>query len=150
MSDDKNSEARGFLTKPGAAAITNISTAFLGSLVHAACIVQPTRRDFRSVELGDMVQRAGANKLHTTASQVSIHIRDSMHDANLLHLIRRLDEITHHTPLTHQDEEWLVQNRIAFSVSSYSLSSFHFFPTNPRPVPQCSRCSAHMVPLKYR
>jgi hypothetical protein len=96
--------------------------AFFGSLVHAACVVQPTRRDFSSVELGDMVRRAGANKLHATATQISAHIGDFRHDANILHSVKGLDEITHHTPLNREDEEWLVQNRITFSVSI--LSSF--------------------------
>jgi len=73
-----------------------------------------------------MVQRAGVNKLHTTAAQVSVHIRDFKHDANLLRSIRGLDEIIHHTPLNREDEEWLVQNRMAFSVSDRSLLFFFF------------------------
>jgi len=105
--------------------------AFFGSLIHAACIVQPVKRDFCSVELGDMVQRAGVNKLHITAAQVSVHIRDFKHDANLLRSIRGLDEIIHHTPLNREDEEWLVQNRMAFSVSDHSLLFFFFsFPSH--------------------
>ena len=75
-----------------------------------------------------MVQRAGVNKLHTTAAQISVHIRDFMNDPNLLHSVKGLDEITLHTPLGHGDEEWLVQNRMTFSVSSLSFSFFVFFP----------------------
>ncbi|KAF9653331.1 acetyl-CoA synthetase-like protein [Thelephora ganbajun] len=88
---------------------------FFGSLIHAACIAQPTRRDFCSVELGDMIQRAGVNKLHTTATQISVHIRDFRHNPNILHGVRGLEDITHHAPLNREDEEWLVQNRIPFS-----------------------------------
>jgi len=76
-----------------------------------------------------MVQRAGANKLHTTAAQISVHIRDFAHDANLLHSVKGLEEIIHHTPLNHEDEEWLVRNRMAFSVSNYSLP-FCFLPAD--------------------
>lgn len=69
-----------------------------------------------------MIQRAGANKLHTTAAQITAHIRDLKHSANLLHSIKGLTEIVHHTPLNREDEEWLVQNRITFSVSDRALS----------------------------
>lgn len=65
-----------------------------------------------------MVRRAGANKLHTTATQISVHIKDSRHDMNVLHSLKGLDEVTHHAPLTREDEEWLIQNRIIFSVST--------------------------------
>lgn len=58
------------------------------------------------------------NKLHTTSAQITIHIRDFRHDANLLHNVKGLDEITHHTPLSREDEEWLIQNRMVFSVSN--------------------------------
>ena len=98
--------------------------ALVGSMVHAACIVQPAKRNFSSVELGDMIHRAGVNKLHTTAAQISAHIRDLKHNANLLHRIIGLDEIIHHTPLNREDEEWLVQNRIPVSVSSRPFSLF--------------------------
>jgi hypothetical protein len=64
-----------------------------------------------------MVRRAGVNKLHTTATQISVHIRDFRHDTNLLQIVKGLDEITHHTPLVREDEEWLIQNRMTFSVS---------------------------------
>lgn len=92
-----------------------------------------------------MVHRAGVNKLHTTAAQISVHIRDFKHDANLLHRVRGLDEITHHTPLNREDEEWLVQHRMNFSVSNYGLfffvsfsltfSSSHGVLSSPRMVP---------------
>jgi len=81
-----------------------------------------------------MVQRAGVNKLHTTAAQISVHIRDFAHDANILHSVKGLEEIIHHTPLNHEDEEWLVRNRMAFSVSNYS-PSVYFLPANPRSAP---------------
>ena len=73
-----------------------------------------------------MVQRAGVNKLHTTAAQISVHVRDFKHSANLLRTVKGLDEIIHHTPLNREDEEWLVQNRMAFSVSNRALSFFLF------------------------
>ena len=66
------------------------------------------------------------NKLHTTATQISVHVRDLKHDANLLHRIRGLDEIIHHTPLNREDEEWLVQNRIPISVSNRPFSWFSY------------------------
>ena len=122
--------------------------AFLGSLVHAACIAQPTRLDFCSAELGDMIQRAGVNKLHTTSARISVHIRDFGHNLNLLHSARRLDEITHYTPLDREDEEWLVQNRIAFSVSSCSFYSSCLLLPDLELVPRRFRSSARMVPLK--
>jgi hypothetical protein len=124
--------------------------AFLGSLIHAACIAQPTRRDFCSVELGDMVHRAGVNKLHTTAAQISVHVRDFKHDANLLHRVRGLDEIIHHTPLNREDEEWLVQHRMTFSVSNHGLSLFVFLPLIFTPSRGVFLSSPHMVPLRYR
>ena len=65
-----------------------------------------------------MVRRAGVNKLHATAAQISVHIGDFRHDPNILHTIKGLDEIAHHTPLSREDEEWLIQNRITFSVSA--------------------------------
>lgn len=94
-----------------------------------------------------MVQRAGANKLHTTAAQVSVHIRDFRHDANILHSVKGLDEIIHHTPLSREDEEWLVQNRMAFSVSGHSLV-LSFLPTDSFSASRRSRSSARMVPLR--
>ena len=71
-----------------------------------------------------MVHRAGVNKLYTTAAQISVHVRDFKHDTNLLHRIRGLEDITHHTPLNREDEEWLVQNRIPFSVRNLPFSLF--------------------------
>lgn len=119
--------------------------AFFGSLVHAASVAQPTRRDFCSVELGDMVRRAGVNKLHATAAQISIHIGDFRHDPNILHSVKGLDEIAHHTPLNREDEEWLVQNRITFSVSALSL-----FPPAFGLSHNAVHSSARTVPLKSR
>ena len=69
-----------------------------------------------------MIHRAGVNKLHTAAAQISVHVRDMKHDANLLHRIRGLEEIVHHTPLNREDEEWLVQNHIPLSVSNHPFS----------------------------
>ena len=132
-----------------AAAVTYPPIAFLGSLVHAACIVQPTRGDFSTVELGDMVQRAGVNKLHTAAARISVHIGDFRHDANLLRNIRRLDEITHYTPLNREDEEWLAQHRFTFSVSSRSFSYRILFPLTFSFPLGVFYPSARMVPPKY-
>ena len=148
MSGVNTFEARGFPTdmslSPRCGCVS--PKALLGSLIHAACIVQPTRRDFCSVELGDMVHRAGANKLHTTTAQVSVHIRDFKHDANLLHRVKGLDEITHHTPLNREDEEWLVQHRMAFSVSNHRHPSFVFLPLTFSP----SRAVFFPVHVRYR
>jgi hypothetical protein len=69
-----------------------------------------------------MVQRAGANKLHATATQISAHIRDFNHNPHIFQSFRSLNEIIHHTPLNYEDERWLIQNNMAFSVSI--LSSF--------------------------
>ena len=91
-----------------------------------------------------MVQRAGANKLHTTAAQISVHVRDFAHNANILHSVRGLQEIIHHTPLSHEDEEWLVRNRMAFSVSNHSFPLFVFL------LPTLVGSSARMVPLRCR
>ena len=94
-----------------------------------------------------MVQRAGANKLHTTAGQISMHIRDFAHDANLLHSVKGLEEIIHHTPLNHEDEEWLVRSRMGFSVSNYS-PPFRSLPVDTGR-PQCTYGTTE-VPLVLR
>ena len=65
-----------------------------------------------------MVRRAGVNKFHATAAQITVHIGNFRHDANVLRSVKGLDEITHHTPLNREDEEWLIQNRMNFSVSA--------------------------------
>ena len=96
-----------------------------------------------------MVQRAGVNKLHTTAAQISVHIRDFSHDANILHSVRGLEEIIHHTPLNHEDEEWLVRNRMTFSVSNHPFSFFLvFLPLTPGRL-QCTYGTTE-VPLILR
>ncbi|CCM00577.1 uncharacterized protein FIBRA_02612 [Fibroporia radiculosa] len=86
---------------------------FLGSLQHGSCTVQPTRIDFSSDELLDIIARCGLNRLNQFPSFLGIHMRNSRQDSKLLAQLCALDEIFYSgQPLPREDEEWMYKNNM--------------------------------------
>ena len=90
---------------------------FLGSLQHGSCTIQPTKIDFSSGELIDMIRRCGLNRLNQFASFLTKHIQNSRRNSKLLNLLRSLDEVlSSGLPLAHEEEEWAYRNGIKLKV----------------------------------
>lgn len=89
--------------------------------------MQPTRGNFSSIELVDMISRGGVNRLHRSTSLLASDIREFRKDRNLAQLLSGLDEILQGGKmLEREDEEWLVQNGLPLTVSNiadYNSSS---------------------------
>lgn len=80
--------------------------------------MQPTRPNFSSTELVDMISRGGVNRLHRSTSLLASDIREFRKDRNLAQLLSGLDEILQGGKmLEREDEEWLIQNRLPLTVS---------------------------------
>ncbi|KAG6836261.1 hypothetical protein H0H93_009662 [Arthromyces matolae] len=78
---------------------------------HGSCVIQPTVIPYQSVELTDMVQRAGLNRLNQFAAFLSKHIKVAQEDPKLLTLLQGLDEILYTgLPLPHEDVDWALKN----------------------------------------
>ena len=85
---------------------------------HGACTIIPTKINFSSEELVDMIFRCGLNRLHQFASFLSVHIRHSRHNPKLLAYLQNLDIIiTSGLPLPQEDEEFAYQNKLNLVVS---------------------------------
>ena len=62
---------------------------FLGTLQHGSCVVQPTKLNYDSEELIDMINRCGLNRLNAFGSWLGMHLKNSRQDAKLLSLLLR-------------------------------------------------------------
>jgi hypothetical protein len=90
---------------------------FLGSLQHGSCVIQPTRINFSSDELVDMINRCGLNRLNQFAAFLSSHLRNSRIDCTLLAKLQGLDEVLYSgLPLSRDDKEWAMRNGIKLKV----------------------------------
>lgn len=82
-------------------------TALLFNIVYGSCTIQPTKIAFSSEELKDMVQRCGLNRLAQFATFLSIHIRHSKNDPQLLSMLQNLDEVMYAgIPIGREEEDW--------------------------------------------
>ncbi|KAF8622881.1 hypothetical protein AX15_006646 [Amanita polypyramis BW_CC] len=85
----------------------------LGSLQHGSCVIQPSKINFSSEELIDMIERCSLNRLNQFATFLSSHLRNSRGDNKLLAKLQDLDEVLHTgLPLSRDDEEWAIRNGI--------------------------------------
>ncbi|GBE77841.1 acetyl-CoA synthetase-like protein [Sparassis crispa] len=85
----------------------------IGSLLHGACVIQPTTISFSSQELVDMIQRCGLNRLNQFASFLAMHLRASRQDTKVLALLQGLDEVLYTgLPLSREEEDWANRNGI--------------------------------------
>lgn len=83
----------------------------LGSLQNGACTIQPTRVDFDSPELLDMIIRCHLNRLQQFPAFLGIHLRNSRLDPKLLARLCALDEIFYSgQAMPQEDEEWAYKN----------------------------------------
>ncbi|TFK99733.1 acetyl-CoA synthetase-like protein [Pterulicium gracile] len=79
----------------------------LFNIVYGSCTIQPTKIAFSSEELKDMVQRCGLNRLAQFATFLSIHIRHSKNDPQLLSMLQNLDEVMYAgIPIGREEEDW--------------------------------------------
>ncbi|KIL70723.1 hypothetical protein M378DRAFT_66741 [Amanita muscaria Koide BX008] len=86
---------------------------FLGTLQHGSCVIQPTKINFSSEELVDMIERCGLNRLNQFATFLSNHLRNSRNDRKLLSKLQGLEEVVFTgLPLPRDDEEWAMKNGV--------------------------------------
>lgn len=80
--------------------------------------MEPTRPDYPSSEVLDMIARGGVNRLHRSISHLASDIREFRKDRNTLSLLSGLDEIMQcGNMLDREDEEWLTGNGLPLSVN---------------------------------
>lgn len=83
----------------------------LGAIQNGACTIQPTRIDFSSDELLDMIARCGLNRLRQFPAFLGIHMRNSRMNPKLLAQLCALDEIFYSgQAMPQEDEEWAYKN----------------------------------------
>ena len=96
---------------------------FIGSMQHGGCTIQPTKIQFSSDELGDMIKRCGLNRLHQFASFLSTHLRRARLDPKLLSLFQSLDCVLYSgLPLPKEEEEFALSNGINVVVSQVTAA----------------------------
>ncbi|KZT75172.1 acetyl-CoA synthetase-like protein [Daedalea quercina L-15889] len=83
----------------------------IGALQHGTCTVQPTQIAFSSGELKQMIRQCGLNRLTQFATFLSMHLRNSRNDPDLLALLQGLDEVLFAgLALPQDDEDWARRN----------------------------------------
>ncbi|TFK18941.1 acetyl-CoA synthetase-like protein [Coprinopsis marcescibilis] len=80
---------------------------FLGTLQHGSCVIQPTKLDYSSEELIDMITRCGLNRLNAFGSWLGMHLRNARQDPKLLNLLVNLDDVIYSGLALPRDEEQL-------------------------------------------
>ncbi|RXW22056.1 hypothetical protein EST38_g3794 [Candolleomyces aberdarensis] len=84
---------------------------FLGTLQHGSCVVQPTKLNYSSEELIDMIHRCGLNRLNAFGSWLGMHLKNSRQDAKLLSLLANLDDVVYSgLAISREDEQWAIKN----------------------------------------
>ncbi|KAF7329498.1 AMP-binding domain-containing protein [Mycena kentingensis (nom. inval.)] len=87
--------------------------AFLGTLQHGSCTIQPTRPGFSSAELVRMHDDCGLNRLHQYPQHLSKHLRGSRTDADVLRVLQSLDDVRYSAmPLDKEDDKWAFENGV--------------------------------------
>ena len=90
---------------------------------YGTCTIQPTKIDFSSEELCDMIYRCGLNKLNQFAAFLAIHFRHARENPKLLDLLRNLDQVTFTgLPLEREEEDFALQKKIRLVVSNIAFS----------------------------
>ncbi|THH07614.1 hypothetical protein EW145_g3248 [Phellinidium pouzarii] len=85
----------------------------IGSIQHGSCTIQPSKINFSSDELVDMINRCNLNRLHQFATFLSVHIRYARQNPKLLVFMQSLDTILYSgLPLPQEDEEFGYQNKL--------------------------------------
>lgn len=86
----------------------------IGAMQHGTCTVQPTQIAFPSAELKAMIRECGLNRLTQFATFLSMHLRNSRNDPELLALLKGLDEVLFAgLALPQEEEEWARRNGLA-------------------------------------
>ncbi|TDL28374.1 acetyl-CoA synthetase-like protein [Rickenella mellea] len=85
----------------------------MGAIQHGSCTIQPTRIDFSSEELADMISRCRLNRLHQFATFLTVHIRHARQNPKLLSVLRSLDTLLYSgLPLGSEEEEFGYSNSL--------------------------------------
>ncbi|EMD35402.1 hypothetical protein CERSUDRAFT_116175 [Gelatoporia subvermispora B] len=85
----------------------------LGSLQHGACTIQPTRMDFGTEELVNMVICCRLNRLQQWPAFLATHMRHSRQNPKILALLSGLDEIFYSgQAMPRDDEEWAYKHNM--------------------------------------
>ncbi|KAF8640839.1 hypothetical protein AX17_000488 [Amanita inopinata Kibby_2008] len=85
----------------------------IGSLQHGSCVVQPSRINFSSEELIDMIERCNLNRLNQFSTFLALHLRNSRNDCELLSKLQGLDQVLYSgLPLSRDEEEWAMKKGI--------------------------------------
>ena len=96
---------------------------FLGTLQHGSCVVQPTKLNYDSEELIDMIHRCGLNRLNAFGSWLGMHLKNSRQDAKLLSLLANLDDVVYSgLAISREDEQWALKNGLKLRVSFILLA----------------------------
>lgn len=86
----------------------------IGALQHGTCTIQPTQIAFSSPELKAMIRQCGLNRLTQFATFLSMHLRNSRDDTDLLALLKGLDEVLFAgLALPQEEEDWARRNGLA-------------------------------------
>ncbi|KAH9937144.1 acetyl-CoA synthetase-like protein [Fomitopsis serialis] len=101
----------------------------ISALQHGTCTIQPTQIAFSSDELVQMVRQCGLNRLMQFATFLSIHLRNSRHDPNVLTLLKGLDEVLFAgLALPQEDEEWARCGAMLISAGGQGSNSLFLRP----------------------
>ncbi|KAH8120399.1 acetyl-CoA synthetase-like protein [Phellopilus nigrolimitatus] len=95
--------------------VCHIAQSFMliGSIQHGSCTIQPTKINFSSEELVDMINRCNLSRLHQFATFLSIHIRHARQNPKLLSYLQSLNTVLYSgLPLPQEDEEYAYQNSL--------------------------------------
>ena len=103
-------------------------TVLLGALQHGSCTIQPTRIDFSSEELVDMIRRCQLNRLNQFATFLGSHIRHCRNNPKLLAFVQSLDEVLYSgLPLPREEEDYAYTAGIRLVVCSQSCCCHDLF-----------------------
>lgn len=90
----------------------------MGSIQHGSCTIQPSKIDFSSSELVDMIRRCGLNQLKQFPTFLAVHLRNARENPKLLAMLRSLQRVTYSgLPLPKEEEDFASRQGIRIVVS---------------------------------
>ena len=96
----------------------------IGSIQHGSCTLQPTKINFSTEELVDMIKRCRLNRLHQFAAFLSVHLRHAAQNQKVLVLLKSLDIVySSGMPMPKDDEEFAYRAGVPLIVS---ICHYHY------------------------
>jgi acyl-coenzyme A synthetase/AMP-(fatty) acid ligase len=110
---------------------------FWGALQHGTCTVIPTRIDFDSSELLNMIHHAGLNRINAFPTFLCTHLRNARHNPKLLAALKGLDDILYSgLELPQEDDSWCRANGLKFTNIYGSTELGAMMLSNHGPLPE--------------